>query len=62
MASDDGRLALTISVGVADWLGPHDSHADLLRRADAALYSAKREGRDQVRRSGGATLEMVQAA
>jgi diguanylate cyclase (GGDEF)-like protein len=62
LVTDDGRIALTISVGVADWLGVHDSHADLLRRADAALYCAKREGRDQVRRGGLTALEAVQAA
>ena len=62
MASEDGRLTLTASVGVAEWLGPNDSITDLLRRADAALYLAKHEGRDRVRRAGGAPLEMVHAA
>jgi len=62
LVTDDGRLALTISVGVAEWLGSHDSRADLLRRADTALYCAEHEGRDQVRRGGLVALEVVQAA
>jgi len=35
----------TCSVGVAEWL-PGETEADLLARADAALYDAKRAGRD----------------
>ena len=52
-------------MGVADWHGPQDSMADLLRRADAALYDAKHGGRDRVRRSGPtvvAALQTVQPA
>jgi diguanylate cyclase (GGDEF)-like protein len=50
---DDGRPApfgLSISVGIADHSGPHprESAAELMRAADAALYVAKRAGRDQV--------------
>ena len=48
LASDGGRLPLTVSVGVADWQGPHDSLTALLARADSALYAAKHAGRDQV--------------
>ena len=59
LVSDDQRLLLTVSVGVAEWLGPHDSLADMLKRADAALYAAKREGRDRVRRSGGGGLTVA---
>jgi diguanylate cyclase len=44
-------LQLTMSIGVA-MAGPDDSVADVLRRADEALYVAKREGRDQVRVAG----------
>lgn len=48
LSSDAGRIALTVSVGVADWAGPQDSLAALLRRADDALYAAKHGGRDRV--------------
>jgi|tagenome__1003787_1003787.scaffolds.fasta_scaffold20958456_3 two-component system cell cycle response regulator len=40
-------LRVTVSAGVATW-APGESPDDLLRRADAALYAAKRGGRDQV--------------
>ncbi|MBL8324847.1 MAG: GGDEF domain-containing protein [Rubrivivax sp.] len=48
LATDGGRLTLTASIGVAEWLGPHDSLHALIGRADAALYAAKRDGRDRV--------------
>lgn len=48
LASEGGRLALTVSIGLADWQGPHDSLTALLARADSALYAAKDGGRDQV--------------
>jgi diguanylate cyclase (GGDEF)-like protein len=41
-------LSSTASVGVANYL-PGDSGEDLLRLADAALYRAKREGKNRVR-------------
>ncbi len=40
--------AITASGGVAEWNGSEDPDA-LLARADAALYAAKRGGRDQIR-------------
>jgi two-component system cell cycle response regulator len=40
-------LRVTVSAGCATW-SPGESPDDLLRRADAALYAAKRGGRDQV--------------
>jgi len=39
---------VTCSFGVAEWKG-EDSIADLIHRADMALYSAKDQGRNQVR-------------
>ena len=62
LASEAGRHSLTVSVGVAEWLGPRDSITDLLRRADSALYLAKHEGRDRVRRAARVPLEVVRAA
>ncbi|MFQ5535308.1 MAG: PleD family two-component system response regulator [Sphingomonadales bacterium] len=46
--SGDEPVAITISVGVATSAGPTDSTGRILERADAALYQAKREGRDRV--------------
>lgn len=39
---------LTLSFGLASWTGPGDSPAELLRRADDALYEAKQDGRDRL--------------
>ncbi len=46
-ASPPGRPSPTVSVGVAEHRNG-ETLADLLRRADTALYHAKREGRDRV--------------
>ncbi len=62
LVNEDSRLALTASVGVAEWLGEGDSIPALLARADAALYLAKRDGRDRVQRSGNGPLALNQAA
>ena len=57
LVNDDIRQALTASIGVAEWGGPDDTVAQLLARADAALYQAKRNGRDQVRAAEPAGLD-----
>jgi len=44
----DGSFGLTVSVGVAVLLPGDDDGAALLARADAALYSAKRAGRNTI--------------
>lgn len=41
-------LNITISIGIAGSEGPSDSAAELLHRADQALYRAKRDGRNRV--------------
>ena len=43
-----GPLTVTVSVGVAQALGPEEAPEALFSRADAALYEAKRGGRDRV--------------
>jgi len=42
-------LQLTVSIGIAVFPAHGDTPATLLRRADDALYTAKREGRDALR-------------
>jgi len=43
---DGAVLAVTVSIGWATWEG--ESAEELMRRADEALYEAKRSGRDRV--------------
>jgi two-component system cell cycle response regulator len=43
-----GTLNITISIGIAGSEGPSDTSEALLHRADQALYSAKRNGRNRV--------------
>ena len=42
------QIPVTVSVGIAEWHGPSDTPDDLIRRADSALFSAKRAGRNRV--------------
>jgi two-component system, cell cycle response regulator len=42
------QVPVTVSIGVASSAGGDDSSSALLRRADQALYRAKREGRNRV--------------
>ena len=41
-------IRLSISIGVAEWIAEDVESSGLLIRADAALYLAKRSGRDRV--------------
>jgi two-component system cell cycle response regulator len=47
---DQGRrtIEVTISVGIAGRLGTQDNASQMLKRADEALYRAKRDGRNRV--------------
>ena len=45
---DGQMLPITASVGVASVESPRDTPATLFRRADSALYAAKRSGRNKV--------------
>lgn len=44
----DGGLKVSVSVGVTTLDGPQDKVDEILRRADQALYKAKRDGRNRV--------------
>ncbi|MCP4675669.1 MAG: diguanylate cyclase [Deltaproteobacteria bacterium] len=46
--TEQGDLQVTISMGVATFPAHALSHEDLVERADAALYTAKESGRNQV--------------
>jgi two-component system cell cycle response regulator len=48
ISSAPGQLAVTISIGVTSSEGASDSAEGLLKRADQALYRAKRDGRNRV--------------
>ena len=39
---------VTVSIGVSEFHGAHDTVEELIRRADQALYTAKRDGRNRV--------------
>jgi two-component system, cell cycle response regulator len=47
-ANSDTRLLVTASVGIATLDGPDDCAEGLMKRADQALYGAKRGGRNRV--------------
>ena len=47
--SDDGQAArITMSIGIADWPAMAGNMDELVARADAALYAAKRAGKNRV--------------
>jgi two-component system cell cycle response regulator len=42
------NIDVTISIGIASAAGAADTAAAILKRADTALYQAKRDGRNRV--------------
>ena len=49
MLSETREIAVTVSAGVSSLLGKDDTIAELLNRADTALYQAKSAGRNRVK-------------
>ncbi len=45
---DNQHILITFSAGVAEWRGAAETFEQLLQRADAALYEAKRSGKNRV--------------
>ena len=53
-------VGITVSIGVAEWGGADPAGKNLFERADAALYQAKRQGRDRVVRApSGAPMDTL---
>ena len=48
VGNQDQTLNVTISIGLASLASPTDTAATILKRADQALYRAKRDGRNRV--------------
>jgi two-component system cell cycle response regulator len=46
---DGAKVRVTVSIGVAEAAPPTDSIGDMMKRADQALYQAKRDGRNRVK-------------
>jgi two-component system, cell cycle response regulator len=47
-AKSGARFPMTVSIGLAEWHGASDTADALIKRADQALYTAKRAGRNRV--------------
>jgi diguanylate cyclase (GGDEF)-like protein len=48
LAENDDTASFTVSIGVGPWVAAEPAWSEMLRRADVALYRAKREGRNRV--------------
>src|SRR5688500_6734777 len=48
IGEEAGKIQVTISIGIAALSGKKDTAPALLKRADQALYRAKRDGRNRV--------------
>jgi two-component system cell cycle response regulator len=41
-------IPVTVSIGIAQWQGRSDTSYAIVKRADRALFAAKRSGRNRV--------------
>lgn len=57
--ADSALPPVTVSIGVAAWPEHGEQIGRVIEAADAALYEAKRAGRDRVRSAGPAALEVA---
>ena len=48
MITSVGNIAISVSIGLADWHPAYTSLSDVIQAADEALYHAKRSGRNRV--------------
>ena len=48
VADGGGKLTVTVSIGISSLMSSEDTPTTLLKRADDALYRAKRDGRNRV--------------
>lgn len=48
ISAGEGFMKRTISIGIASLRGEGDTSAEILKRADTALYKSKNNGRDQI--------------
>ena len=66
MVLDGEPVAISASIGMAQWSSPDEDASQLVGRADSALYAAKAQGRDRVVAAGvesdGADDRLVTAA
>ncbi len=46
--TDGPSISISASFGIGAWQGPEDNLDDVFRRADAALYEAKRQGKNRI--------------
>ena len=52
MVLDGEAVAISASIGMAQWSSPDEDASQLVGRADSALYAAKAQGRDRVVAAG----------
>lgn len=57
--NDMNEIQVTVSIGIAEYAQEVSSVEDLLKRADKAMYRAKKEGRNRIFLCDGSTPEII---